>query len=151
VRAVLLLILTGCWSATPARPIQPAPVETPEPRAPDVPGHSVWVGRYACTQGETAVTLRIDTMPDGSATATFEFGPHEGNPNIPHGTFRLTGSLFANARGVLELRLAPDKWLEQPPNYVMVGVFASSDPGQRTLTGKIDNPACDWIRVDRQK
>jgi len=153
VRSALALVLAGCWSGTQAPPPATSPVQhvAPAPREPDPPRYSVWSGTYLCPQGVTAVQLRIEAAPDGSARATFEFGPHADNPNpVARGSYQLTGALFVDDRGLLELKLAPDHWIDQPPSYMMVGLSASSDAGQRVLRGKIDNTACDWIEVTRK-
>ena len=154
VRSALALVLAGCWSGTqvPAPP-PPGPVQrvAPAPREPDPPRYSVWSGSYLCSQGVTAVQLRIVAAPDGSARATFEFGPHADNPNlVARGSYQLTGALFVDDAGLLQLKLAPDHWIDQPPSYIMVGLSASSDAGQRVLRGKIENTACDWIEVVRK-
>ena len=131
------------------------PVQRIEParRVPDPPPYSVWTGKYLCAQGVSAVEVRIEAAPDGSATATFEFGPHDENPNpVARGSYELTGALFVDDKGVLQAKLTPDHWIDQPPSYVMIGFSASSsDPGQRTMKGKIEHSSCDWIEITRTR
>jgi len=151
----LALLLAGCWSTSVAPPpTLRVPVQHVAPAAhqPDPPSYSVWTGKYLCAQGVSTVRLRIEAAPDGSATATFEFGPHDDNPNpVARGSFQLTGALFVDDKGLLEVKMAPDHWIDQPPNYYMVGFNASSDAGQRVMRGKIENSSCDWIEVTRQR
>src|SRR5205823_974096 len=114
--------------------------------------YSVWDGKYKCSQGVTAMKLRITTLPDGTADATFEFGPIDENPNpIPHGTYKLTGTLYVSDAGELELKLVPDHWIDQPPNYTMTGLTAKSDKRFQMLRGKIDDPNCGWLEVTRTR
>ena len=113
-----------------------------------LPSHSVWSGRYTCSQGLTAVQLSIDVTRAGAAVAIFAFGPLDENPDVPSGSIRMTGTLLMVHRK-LELRLAPDRWLVQPPGWLMVGVAADSDRGQRILRGRILEPACGEIDVRR--
>lgn len=147
--------MTGCWGATtPAT--QPTPAAVPTiaraPVAPDVPKYSVWEGKYKCSQGITAMRLRIATLPDGTANATFEFGPSDDNPSpIPKGTYKLTGTLYVGDSGDFELKLVPDTWIDKPPNYDMTGLTARSDHELHMLRGKIDNPNCDWLEVTRTR
>ena len=149
----LAVCVSGCWGSTqPTPPPAPAAVAAiaPAPVTPDVPKYSVWEGKYKCSQGVTAMRLRIATLPDGTADATFEFGPSDENPQpIPKGTYKLTGTLYVGDSGEFELRLVPDKWIDQPPNYSMTGLTARSDHSLHTLKGKIDHPNCDWLEVTR--
>ena len=148
----LALSLAACWSSSPppAAPLAAAPA--PRPKHPEAPSYSVWDGRYRCSQGITAVRLRITAAPDGTATATFEFGPTPENPApIPNGAYKLTGGLYVTDDGSLDLSLSPDRWIEQPGSYTMIGLTARSDRAQRVMHGRIDNPSCDWIEVTRQR
>ena len=112
----------------------------------------MWAGKYLCAQGVSAVRLRIEAAPDGSARAIFEFGPSDDNPNpVARGSYQLVGALYFDDKGLLEIKMAPDQWIDQPPNYSMVGFYASSDPGQRVMRGKIEHASCDWIEVTRQR
>lgn len=113
-----------------------------------LPQHSVWRGKYDCRQGVTALELTIDVAANGDANALFMFGPHEQNPNIPSGSYRMTGTV-REAGPLLEVRLVPLEWISQPENYVMVGINADSDRARHTLTGVITDAGCTRVEVRR--
>ena len=161
-----LVLVAACWTS-PSSP-SPSPASspaggsaaertvTPPDQSPSglaeaegPPSHSVWRGTYRCAQGVTAVQLTIDVTATGGADAIFDFGPHPQNPSLPGGSYRLTGA-FEDRRTHLEARFVPDKWILQPPNYVMVGFEATTlDPTRRQLRGTIDDPACGRLEVVR--
>lgn len=148
-RAWALLVLAGCWRAPEPQPVATLPEPLLEPAPPAVPPRSVWTGFYECAQGKTAVTLSIATSSTGSAKALFEFGPHEGNPSVPHGKYRMTGTFREGDGGRLELLLEPQRWIEQPSGYTMTGIAARSDPGRKRLEGMIRSERCGEIVVER--
>lgn len=115
-----------------------------------MPAHSVWVGKYVCAQGMTALELTIDAGPDGNATAKFAFGPHPGNPRLPSGSYWMRGRASVLASGQLSIKLEPDRWIKHPQDYEMVGLTVMSDREQQKLGGTIDHPSCTVVRVDRR-
>ena len=117
---------------------QPAPLAS----------HSLWNGRYECAQGITGLSLTLDLQVGGIATAVFDFGPVPENPSIPSGRYLMTGS-FLEGRDGTSLMLSPDRWIAQPPGYVMVGLTASIDPSARSMTGRIANPGCTVLSLVR--
>lgn len=125
----------------------PSAADTP-PR--HVPQYSVWTGSYDCAQGVTSLRLVIETRSTGGAAmGKFEFGPHDANPNLPTGSFWMKGTVQLAASGVLEIRLAPDRWIQQPAGWVMVPLRVTSNPEQRAITGSIEFPSCSWIKASR--
>lgn len=150
-RAWTLFVLASCWRAPETQPVETLPAPMLEPAPPAVPARSVWEGFYECAQGQTAVTLTIAASPTGSAKAMFEFGPHEGNPGIPSGKYRLTGTFRERDDGRLELKLQPQRWIEQPSGYTMTGLAARSDDRRRQLAGMILSPTCGEITVERKR
>jgi len=145
-----MLMLEGCWSSSPPAPPEPVhntalpgPLEQ-EP----IPQHTVWRGMYTCRQGLTALQLTIDVSANGDANAIFDFGPHAGNPDIPRGSYRMLGTVHESG-SKLQVRLAPDKWINQPENYMMVGINADSDRERRHLTGWITDEGCAGVEVRR--
>ncbi|HTR51122.1 MAG TPA: hypothetical protein VMJ10_10485 [Kofleriaceae bacterium] len=107
--------------------------------------HSKWQGTYTCAQGLTGVNLTIDAhcKDDTCAlVAIFEFGEIKENPGVPHGSFRMVGESKGN-----EVTLRPDKWIEQPPGWIMVGVTATRNPKEHTLIGRMDHPSCGDISL----
>jgi hypothetical protein len=116
-----------------------------------VPPNTVWVGSYRCSQGITAVRLTIDARPNGDATASFEFGPHPENPKVPRGEAQLKGRVELLARGQLQVKLEPDRWVSKPgETWQMVGLTATSDLEHRVLEGRIEDPRCGEINVRRE-
>lgn len=118
---------------------------------PLIPAFSAWTGSYVCAQGTTALRLSLVVRGGGAAVATFEFGPHPDNPKLPSGEFQLTGTVRLLSRGQLQVKLAPDRWVTRPgEGWQMVGLTATSDPGQRLLSGRIDAPGCGELQADRE-
>ncbi len=135
--------------AAPATRTEPLTLEAEGPeRTSMLPSYSVWDGRYTCSQGLTAVHLVLDATRAGEVVATFAFGPLDENPGVPSGSIRMIGSLRMVARR-LELQLAPDRWIVQPPGWLMVGVTAESDLAQRVMRGRIIEPTCGDIELRR--
>ena len=145
-----MLAVGGCWSSAPPSPPEPVTntgLADPLEQEP-VPQHSVWRGTYACRQGVTALELTIDVASSGQANAIFSFGPNEANPSIPSGSYRMTGTVSESGPRLL-VRLAPDSWIDQPENYMMVGINADSDRTRRRLTGWITDEGCSGVEVRR--
>jgi hypothetical protein len=103
-----------------------------------------WEGSYMCGQGETR--LRLVITPDGkegALRAEFLFSAMRSNPNVPTGSYRLTGEI--SRAGVFELR--PQAWNVRPQGFDMVGLRGVIENGR--LTGQITNPNCSWFRLAR--
>ncbi len=146
-RTLALLLAGGCWSSSPPPPEPVQNVAGPLEVEP-VPEHSVWRGKYDCAQGITALELTLDVAASGTANALFVFGPHEQNPGIPAGSYRMSGTV-REAGAKLVVRLEPVAWIEQPPSYVMVGLAAESDRARQRLVGKITNEGCRAVELHR--
>lgn len=145
----LLAVVTACWSAPPrTAPVSNVAPRTVGERVHDLPQHTVWSGAYTCAQGLTALTLTLDVTAAGDATAIFEFGPIEQNPDLPRGSYRMRGRLFPH-ESALELRLDPDSWVDQPPGYMMVGLDAALDRTRRYLDGRITEDRCGSLTLRR--
>lgn len=153
-RALLLAFVSACW----VQPAPQAPVanQAPPPQQPPPAGATVnkseWEGTYVCAQGVTAVKLAIEQRCVASGcevAAVFDFGPTPQNQKVPHGAYRLRGDVNENERGEPVLTLKPDAWIEQPPNYFMVGLTATTDASQQTMHGRIDNPSCGELSLQR--
>lgn len=146
-----MVVLAACWSSS-SPPPAPEPVHNTAPpgmvERMGPPEHSVWRGKYTCAQGLTALQLTIDVASTGDANAVFEFGPHEGNPDLPSGSYRMVGSV-REIGPKLQIRLAPERWIDQPEGYLMVGLEADSDAEQRRLTGRITYEGCGGVELRR--
>ena len=67
---------------------------------------------------------------------------------VPPGSYRLLGT--SRADGVkLTFDLVPERWISQPPNYEMVGLTATTGSRRQRLRGRITNPACGALDVQR--
>jgi hypothetical protein len=108
----------------------------------------VWTGRYECAQGVSALQLTLDVEPDGRARAIFDFGPLADNPTVPNGSYRLRGTAVP-ADDAITVSLQPDEWIDQPENYVMVGIQGGIDAQRHSLRGRILNDSCAWLDVKR--
>jgi len=139
----LLVALSACFTAEPPPVANVAPVRMVAHRV-----GTVWTGHYTCAQGDTAVRLTLERA-GSEARAKFEFGPLVGNPSVPHGAYTLRGTAHEDPSGAFEVELEPDRWLEQPPGYVMVGVTAVSDADRTRLIGRITFDGCGTIAVER--
>ena len=95
-------------------------------------------GTYACGQGVTAIELQVlDARKNGEQLAVFSFGPLASNPNVPNGSFLVSGRLDP-AGGQLDLQ--PVGWITQPAFYSMVGLSGSSFDGGESFTGTVSAP-----------
>jgi hypothetical protein len=152
-RIALALLLASCGAA-PSRTetttsvvvVETAPASNPVVTA--VPAHTLWQGRYVCAQGTTGLSLTLD-LAGGGASAVFDFGAIPENPTVPSGRYLVVGTALVRGDGGLDLALAPDRWIAQPPGYVMVGLVASIDPSAHVLRGRIDHPSCTGVELFR--
>lgn len=162
-RPAALVLVAGCWSTTQPAPVSPAnssgvivdapsgTVNTgarPAPRREQFPRHSVWEGTYICNQGLSSVTLTIDAMRNGTATARYDFGPVPTNPTVPVGAYVMKGEIHATGAGGFAGDFEPDEWINHPPTYFMVGLAVESGDG-KTMTGTIKHTSCSEFRTTR--
>lgn len=148
-RALIAVLVTGCWGNPPpatASVANIAPADAPATNS--LPAHTVWDGRYECAQGVTALKLTLDIEPDGRARAIFDFGPLADNPTLPNGSFRMRGTAKP-VDDAIDIHLQPDEWIDRPDNYEMVGLHAGVDASRRGIRGRILNDACDWLDAKR--
>jgi hypothetical protein len=150
VRIALLVLLAGCWQPSPAP--EPPWIQNIAPRGPverePMASHSVWRGFYECAQGKTALQLVLDLEADGRARVIFDFGPDPGNPDVPPGSYRLTGTSRED-RAKLAIELVPDAWILQPPGYTMVGLAGEIGSRRQRMRGRITHPSCTTFDVQR--
>jgi len=151
VRVASLVLLTACWSSS-SPPPPPEPIKNVAPRGPaerePLPAHTVWRGFYECAQGKTALQLTLDLDTDSTVSAIFDFGPHPDNVAVPPGSYRLTGR-WGEDGARLVVDLVPDRWINQPPNYEMVGLSAATGSRRQRMRGQISNPSCGALDVQR--
>jgi hypothetical protein len=153
---VLSLLLAACgggqsdrYETTPTSVVVVETIQQTNPTVAPLPAHTLWQGRYLCAQGPTGLALTLDLSGDGRASAVFDFGAVPENPTVPTGRYLVLGSARPRGDGGLDLALAPDRWIAQPPGYVMVGLSAIIDAGARVLRGRIENPSCTGVELFR--
>ena len=113
--------------------------------AEDGPG-GIWAGRYACTQGETGLTLTVEPGSGRALRALFHFYALRENPGVQQGCFEMTGT---SERDRNEVSLRAGGRLLHPPGFVTVDLAGQIDATGK-LTGSITGPGCggfDLIRV----
>jgi hypothetical protein len=166
-RLAALVLVTGCWNVKSVAPVAPAgsaivTVDAPAPaggvassssprgaqRRERFPTHSVWEGTYICNQGLSSVTLTIDAMRNGTASARYDFGPVPSNPTVPVGAYTLKGEIHATGGGGFSGDLEADEWINKPPTYFMVGLAIESGDG-KTMTGTIRHGSCSDFKTTR--
>lgn len=154
--ATSLVVSAGCGPA--AEPTAPAPgassggvtIATAEivvrtTNGYRVSGSTVWEGRYVCAQGVTGLTLELRGSGGADVAAVFRFYAVPENPTVPSGSYTLTGVV----RGDGAIDLVPERWIEQPHGYVMVGMTGVLDAATGVMRGAITNPACAAFDLHR--
>jgi Zn-dependent protease with chaperone function len=122
-----------------------SPSQTPTTNDESAILSGTWTGAYYCNQGETGLRLIMQASSDGQVNATFNFYPLPGNPDVPSGSFVMTGSYSAD--GVV---LTPDHWISEPPGYEMVGLAGVLESGnQNVLEGQITTSRCTAFSVQK--
>ena len=109
-----------------------------------------WYGSYVCNQGLTRLQLTLRPLRGNDprqVEADFVFSADPDNPEVPAGSFRMTGTLDG-AGGLL---LKQGRWLDQPadPSYRMVdleGRMVIGD-GQAMIRGRVTTYGCQDFAV----
>lgn len=142
--------LGGCWGSAPPTHDDPPPEPAHPPIEPARPRTVTWQGWYVCAQGKTALTLTVTGDPS-ALVGTFEFGPLPENPTVPHGKYTLHGRAERLSDGEYQIALEPDRWIEHPPDYYMVGLEARSSREHDALAGKITDRNCSNVVLSRKR
>jgi hypothetical protein len=109
-----------------------------------IAGH--WLGTYTCAQGATGLSLDVIPRSATELTAIFHFRKIPQNPDVPEGSYKLSGTLEDG-----KLRLRKDAWIDRPKGFVMVGLNARvTDPHPQKLIGAVTNFSCDSFTITRQ-
>ncbi|AKF05026.1 hypothetical protein [Sandaracinus amylolyticus] len=112
------------------------------------PNESVWQGRYVCAQGVTGLTLTVRPVGADRVSATFSFYAVPENPDVPSGSYTMTGLLSATSEVV---QLVPERWVQQPRGYVMVAMSGTFDVAQGVMRGRVDGPGCTEFQLRRMR
>jgi hypothetical protein len=124
---------------------KPSPAPFPSPTLSPAALTGTWTGSYVCSQGDTGLRMVIQAAPDGTLTATFSFYAVPDNPDVPSGSFTMTGTYSATG-----VNLTHDQWISQPSGYEMVDL-SSGPPVQdgTVLAGSVTTPGCSTFTVTR--
>ena len=79
--------------------------------------------------------------------ATFNFYGTNSNPNIPNGSYIMSGS-FDKKNG--ELKLGGVGWVKRPANYDMVPLMGVIDSSQKFFKGRIQFQGCKEFVLERK-
>lgn len=118
-----------------------APNWTPPTPTYPVKDGQVWTGNYTCSQGATALNLRIVETAETSLNtlqvkAIFDFNYADGSAT---GAFYLNGQYTASSR---TLRFEPGAWINQPSGYSAVGMTGTISSTGTRYQGQIASSNC---------
>lgn len=118
--------------------VEPQDRDHPEPSAPANPFAEArtWVGSYHCPQGRTELTLRITGVRGSTVRAVFEFN-HP--PSGAAGSYMMSGRFDKSGNHIV---FEPGAWIDQPENYVSVGMDGSVSRESMAFTGIMTHPDC---------
>jgi hypothetical protein len=104
-----------------------------------------WTGTYQCSQGKTVLELTITEPSPGKLKAVFAFKADPSNPDVPSGSFAMSGRLTGRV-----LALDGERWIDRPGDYLMVGLRATLT-GDRpsAINGRVDSEGCSTFTVER--
>lgn len=139
----------------PSAPLAPGTVDLPEPSGSSTsesgtgdlaPLVGSWTGEYTCLQGGTGLKLTIAPGEAGTVHVVFAFFPLPDNPGAKQGSFESVGAYDGD-----RLLLKQQKWIERPPNYVMVDLEVTSpvEPDVDVLSGDVLSDECKGFSVRR--
>lgn len=110
-----------------------------------------WHGSYMCNQGLTRLRLTLRPLPGSGGNrveAEFAFSADPDNPQVPTGSFHMTGTLEPSSRLLV---LKQDRWIDQPvdPSYRMVDLEGSISIGsdQAMIRGRVTTYGCQDFAV----
>jgi hypothetical protein len=108
--------------------------------------NGIWQGTYDCSQGETLLRLTIGPEREKQREAVFYFYPRQGAPDRSSGCFSMTGRPVPGRDGWF--LFSQKKWINQPPNYVMVDLIGRIDPAG-SFEGVVHGPGCGRFTLKR--
>jgi hypothetical protein len=147
-------VKTGKPSKATTKPSRSTRPSTPSRRPTSKPGSAdltalvgTWEGEYTCGQGETGLKLTIKEPEGDALPATFEFFPLPENPSAKAGSYTMRGRLSGD-----RMVFRQEKWIEQPPGYVMVDLEVTSPITEdaTSLSGDVRSDNCKGFSVRRR-
>lgn len=105
----------------------------------------IWIGQYQC--GKELISARMSVREESPSRlmAKFDFGPSQGAPAVPRGSYRMRGSRLEN--GAVEL--TPDGTPSLPPGGRAVSMTGTVSGD--TFAGRITGEACSPVTLRRQR
>lgn len=97
-----------------------------------------WLGKYECAQGITRLLLVITTN-SSNIDAVFNFSADNNNPNVPSGSFRMTGNYDSISK---KLTLNATNWIDKPANYIIVDFEGLVSPSEKSIVGNVIGTSC---------
>jgi hypothetical protein len=104
-----------------------------------------WKGSYICGQGSSGLTLEI-TPASTSLGAVFNFYPIPQNTKAKSGSFSLIGQFTMDG----SFKLKPNRWIERPAGYRMVGMAGNINIEKKVLVGSITERGCSNFQLQKQ-
>lgn len=123
--------------------LPPPPADAPGTAGAPGSFAGIWVGQYQC--GKESVAARISVREEGtSLMAKFDFGPPQGAPQAPRGSYRMRGARQQNG----SIQLSPDGTpnLPQGGRAVSMTGTVSGDTFAARITGA---EACSPVTLRR--
>jgi hypothetical protein len=104
-----------------------------------------WIGQYQC--GKERIMARMSVREEGTngLSVNFDFGPSQGAPGIPRGSYRMRGSRLENGG----IELSPEGAPNLPPGsqaISMTGMVRGN-----IFAGRITGQACSPVVMRRQQ
>lgn len=91
-----------------------------------------WSGAYTCAQGTTGGTLKITHAKGEDFEGVFKFYPTVKSPNVPSGTYEVSGQYDAETKRAL---INPGKWINRPRGYYNTVIVGSFDAANDSFSG----------------
>lgn len=135
----LLFVVVALLGGTSATSIEAAP-----PSGCGIIPNSVYVGRYLCAQGWTDMTLTVADVEGPRVQIRGDFA--HGSTGV-RGSYMLRGTCYPHNQRML---LFPQRWVQQPPGYIMVGMSGAVAAGGQSFTGRMLNRDCGAFTFTRR-
>ena len=97
--------------------------------------YQTWEGWYKCSNIKTDLSVKIISCVGNRITAIFKF-----DTGKVKGSYYVTGEYNPSTHAI---DLKPNKWINKPFGYVMVGIMGTVSGNGRTWNGDVTNGRCD--------
>jgi hypothetical protein len=115
--------------------------------------NGTWEGAYVCRQGLTNLKLVIKAKSTTEIDAVFLFSAHPKNPNVPSGSFRMTGNLeISSSKDIPDLLdLKATTWMNRPADWVTIDLRGDISSSKRRITGNVLTSGCSTFNVVKRE